>query len=305
MIPLFYWILNMSIIGSLLALCLLVLRNIKCIPRRLIYALYGVVFLRFLCPVGFTNQVSIMNLLPQGMVKSISIPLEHKGLEVTLLNTIQKASDYHPVTLESEAWTKAFVIISIVWSVITVVLLLFWGCMYVASKREFHNAILGYDGIYQSSATKVPIVFGLFRQKIILPMDLSLTKEQTRYIIAHEKTHCKRHDNLFRMIATVIACIHWFNPLIWILHHYFTEDMELACDEATIQSLKEEERCAYAMTLLSLAKEKSMVNVATFGGGNAKVRIQRVINYKSLSLLSLILCILFYLFLSVSFLSNR
>lgn len=305
MIPLFYWILNMSLIGSLLALCLLVIRKIKCLPRVLIYALYGIVFLRFLCPVGFTNGLSILNLLPQGMVRSISAPLDTKGVEVTFSNAIQKAEAYHPVTLQSEEWTRTFVIGGVIWSVIAGALLLFYCSMYFVAKKEFAKANLCYDSIYQSSATNVPIVFGLFRQKIILPLELSLKEDKTKYIIAHEKTHCRRHDNLWRMLAAVIACIHWFNPLIWVLFHFFCEDIELACDEATVRSFEEEERCAYAMTLLSMAEKKEFIYAAPFGGGNVKVRIMRVINYRKLSLISLVISILFFIFISVSFLSNR
>lgn len=60
----FYWVLNMSIWGTLTGILLLGLRRVRRIPRLGIYLLWGVPFLRLWIPVGLESPLSLMNLLP-------------------------------------------------------------------------------------------------------------------------------------------------------------------------------------------------------------------------------------------------
>lgn len=50
-----------------------------------------------------------------------------------------------------------------------------------------------------------------------------------------------------------MACLHWFNPLVWLAFCTFERDMEAACDEAAVRCRPLPERNAYCESLLHFA----------------------------------------------------
>ena len=64
------------------------------------------------------------------------------------------------------------------------------------------------------------------------------------HILRHEYVHIRRHDNLWKMVALTAACIHWFNPLVWVMWHCFNRDMELACDPEAVLGMDRNGRLA-------------------------------------------------------------
>ena len=48
-----------------------------------------------------------------------------------------------------------------------------------------------------------------------------------------------------------MLCIHWFNPLVWVMYALSNRDIELACDEAVLRNGADRER--YALALLGWA----------------------------------------------------
>jgi len=57
-------------------------------------------------------------------------------------------------------------------------------------------------------------VTGLIRPKIYLPCGLSGREQE--YIILHEQHHIRRFDHIFKVLAFLTLCVHWFNPLVWL-----------------------------------------------------------------------------------------
>ncbi|MCO5385209.1 MAG: hypothetical protein NHB14_04960 [Desulfosporosinus sp.] len=60
---LFYWVLNMSIIGSVAGLLVLSLRKLKILPRFAVYVLWLLPLIRFWLPFGIANQYSLRSLV--------------------------------------------------------------------------------------------------------------------------------------------------------------------------------------------------------------------------------------------------
>lgn len=52
------------------------------------------------------------------------------------------------------------------------------------------------------------------------------------HVVTHELTHIRRHDNLWKALATLALYLHWFNPLVWLFYRWYVTDMEASCDEA-------------------------------------------------------------------------
>jgi beta-lactamase regulating signal transducer with metallopeptidase domain len=83
----------------------------------------------------------------------------------------------------------------------------------------------------------------------------------------------------------ITACVHWFNPLTWTFLKYFFTDMELACDAKVLKCLDERQTKEYARTILACADRKAFF-ASAFGGAKTKVRIENILSYKKLTLLS-------------------
>lgn len=103
------------------------------------------------------------------------------------------------------------------------------------------------------------------------------------FVVAHETVHRRRCDNLWRVLALLVCCVHWFNPIVWWSLKRFFEDMELACDEAVVRGLNAADRKNYAIALLSAAKGRDLF-VSAFGGAKLRVRVERVLSYRKLTL---------------------
>lgn len=145
-------------------------------------------------------------------------------------------------------------------------------------KRLVCSLLLG-ENVYVADDIKEPFVFGVISPKIYLPCNL--TRDDEYYVVEHEKTHIQRKDPIKKIIAFVITGIHWFNPFAWLAFHMMTKDMEMACDEETVQRIGVETRKEYATALLKLStKRKNLLIPVAFGEGNVKSRINNVLKYK-------------------------
>ena len=146
-------------------------------------------------------------------------------------------------------------------------------------KKTLVCSLLLSENIYVADDIREPFVFGVFSPKIYLPYNL--TKDNEFYVVEHEKTHIQRKDPIKKVIAFVITGIHWFNPFAWMAFHMMTKDMEMACDEETVQRIGLENRQDYATALLKLStKKKNLLIPVAFGEGNVKSRINNVLQYK-------------------------
>lgn len=119
-----------------------------------------------------------------------------------------------------------------------------------------------------------PLVYGIFRPVVILPKGTE-EGESLRHILAHELVHVKRQDLLWKLIYVVALCIYWINPAVWLLYALSARDIELTCDEETIEKLSFSPK-AYAMTLISM-EERLLPMQTAFGQKPVRERIERLL----------------------------
>jgi beta-lactamase regulating signal transducer with metallopeptidase domain len=208
-----------------------------------------------------------------------SVPIENPVL--TFTNTIQGAQSYQPVTYKTNVLEGFFDIASVIWIIIAIAAILAMIILYVLTMSELRKATKIKDNLYEGTMVSTPTVCGIYKARIILP--LGVKSEDLEYILLHERVHVRRWDNLWRMVAIVTACIHWFNPFSWLFLKIFLEDCELACDEAAVKELKPEERKGYARTLLNYAVADKTVFSSAFGSNKVKLRIQQVLTYRQIT----------------------
>lgn len=176
---------------------------------------------------------------------------------------------------------------------------------YVQLKRKLICSVKLRDNIYIADDIQMPFVLGLVRPRIYLPGGMN--KENQLYVLAHESTHIRRRDTIRKLAALLITAIHWFNPLAWVAWHFMEKDMEMACDEETLQRLGLAQKQAYATALLQLSAGRRFALGAplAFGEGNVKSRIQNIVKYrKTLGVVSVpavvLVAILLVVFMSSS-----
>lgn len=277
----FYWLLNMSILGGSVSIIIILLRRVKKLPRAFVYLLWAIPFIRFTVPFGMTSKYSLMTIISNFTTRTIVV-YDAKGFlpSISYMNSIMAADSYFPIVYKTNLLKSIFQISSIVWVIIMCASLLSALLLYCFTKREVRDAELLQNNIYISDKITAPALYGIIKPKIHLPHGIS--SEDISYIILHEKVHAQRHDNLWRVAAIIVCCIHWFNPLIWICLKYFFEDMELSCDSRVLKAMGTGEHKRYANTILNCSKQRSLF-VTAFGGAKVKVRIENILSYRRLT----------------------
>ena len=108
-----------------------------------------------------------------------------------------------------------------------------------------------------SDRTATPVTYGVLRPAVVFPKGIFFMDEKnTSLCLRHELVHIMNHDNLKKLAAHGALCLHWFNPLVWVMYLLFNRDMELLCDE-TVVKREGSSRKEYARALLSLAECRS------------------------------------------------
>ena len=298
MTEVFRTILNMSVTGSIVALCVALLwMPLKKVPRWIRCALWAVVFIRLFVPFSFSAPISLLG--------SIGAPAPVNGV-VTYISadTVQGIPDWMNETtvpgtvLESELLpermsnaknvqtttdakqTNLIAVGTAVWLSGTGLMLLYAGIQYLLLKKRLGDAVLTEPGVYETDAVEAPFVFGILKPRIILPVDFP--SESRALVLRHERAHIARRDHIAKPALFIVLSLHWFNPLAWLAYRFYCEDMEASCDERAIRSMNREQIAAYGETLLRFGTRR--VSFAggplAFGEHCTKRRIMNVLNYK-------------------------
>ncbi|HAL74133.1 MAG TPA: peptidase M56 BlaR1 [Clostridiales bacterium] len=309
----FYFVLNMSVAACFVIVVLLLIRLIKPLPRRFAYPLWALAFFRLAFPFTLTSGWSFFNLTGGLIKKLITIETITQGTIVVprpenwaAMNFMGAAETYVPIEYKSESLRNIFVVSSLIWLIVAAAAILVWVILYLLTRSELRKAVRIRDNIFYSDLLLSPVIIGLIRPKIILPAALDVDSPEGIMVLAHEYVHRQRLDNLWRVIAILTACIHWFNPLVWLSLKAFFADMEQSCDEVVLKKgdYNTEERKAYAKTLLHFAEDKRIYLSTAFGQSNVKVRVVNVLNYKRLTILGAILSTLFLLAVILALITN-
>ena len=282
----FYWLFNMSVAATVSGAVVLLLRQIKKIPRRVIAVLWTIPFLRMWIPVGIGGRFGLMALLSRFTTKTVIVYESRLLPDFTMTNSVRAANSYFPITYKVDLVGDVFSVASVVWIIVAAALFLTFAILYFASMKEIKGAKRLYDNVYVSDKVTSPSVYGVFRPRIVIPSSMR-ESDALAFILLHEKRHIRRLDNLWRILAFLTAALHWFNPASWIFLTRFLSDLEIACDEAVLQRCDEDEKKKYALALVLSASQKT-VFVSAFGGAKIKTRVERIVSYRKMTVLSAI-----------------
>ena len=173
-----------------------------------------------------------------------------------------------------------------IWLAGTSIFLMLMARRYIKIRKKLKPATLltPYDDVYLSETISSAFIFGIINPKIYV--SASINSEQLDFVLAHERAHITRKDNITKLLAYLILSVYWFMPWVWAAYILFGRDVELACDEKVISGKNETYRADYAQVLLDSTKRyrHKEAGLVSFGEEKIKDRIESVVNYKKRAL---------------------
>ena len=308
----FIEVLNMGLTASvMIAGVFLVRLLLKKAPKIFSYILWSIVLFRLLCPVSFETEVSLlgalqnetsvdgrMEYIPQDigyqLQPEVQMPIEAVN---EVVNDSLPQGDFGDSVNPLQIWLYFG---SRVWILGIVVMLAHSGLSLTKLRKQMKLTVCEDKIIYRMPGKHSPFVYGVFKPRIYLPDHLE--DREREYVLLHEQVHIRRGDHIYRLLAYLAVCIHWFNPLVWAAFFYSGRDMEISCDEAVIRKMGSGVKKEYSSSLLNLACGEKIVKgiPVAFGESDTKSRIKHVLNYKKpakvLSILAVILCVVAAIF---------
>lgn len=315
----------MAFYGSIMIVIVLILRNFlkNYLPKFVFPMMWGLVLVRLFVPFSLSSPISAP--VPEWQIA----PIENTAVysrDILLENTAATAT----FASENQAYTYStgFDGFTINWELVLSIIFVL-GAATTASflflqKKQYSeklknsllvehnqtiNSILrdmgmGHILVYTNDEIASPLVCGIIHPHIYLPAAMDF-KQTTllRHIFAHETMHIKHKDNLLKAFLILVLCLHWYNPLVWIMSKCLSSDLEAACDAAVLRQIDEDERKNYAVSLLSMAitGNRSSLLYSAFSKTEVERRIRSILDYKRATAMVLSLSILFLLTTTVAF----
>lgn len=161
---------------------------------------------------------------------------------------------------------------------------------WLAGGQRLHRPL----EVRQSALVSSPLTYGVLRPVILLPEDMERGNETTlTYILTHEYIHVRRFDSVAKLVFAAVLCVHWFNPLAWVMYVLANRDLELSCDERVMDTLGGREKASYALTLINMeeARSRCFSPYNHFSKLAIEERIEAIMKYKKASVLALALAV--------------
>lgn len=302
MTDLFFLLIRMSIPTSMLILVILALRLILAkAPKRWRLVLWGMAALRLMVPVSVASPLSVVPSVeslpsPRIAVTQAAVPALTEptaALPAAASNSTQAPAAF--------SWPDA---VAWVWLAGAVCMIGYLLIQSLRQRRRLATAVRVSGNVYQTDAAASPFVFGLIRPKIYLPF--RTRRQDLPYVLLHEQAHIRHGDVWFKLLGFLLLAVYWFNPCIWAAYLFFSQDLELACDERVIRRMHSAARADYAESLLVCSNSHRLAaGPLAFDGGQLKGRIRAVLGFKKPTVWILIAALLAGIAVGVCFLTCR
>lgn len=299
---------KMSISGAVLIFVIVCVRAllINRLPKRTFLVLWAVALLRLLLPFSVPSGLSAYTLVDK------AVPYTAEPAARLLSGIPDKPAPAYEGSLISPWY--------VVWEAGAILLAIIFAVSYIRLKREFsmslpvknefcedwlkNHSISRKIDVRQSDGISAPLSYGILRPVILMPANTDWKNaDQLNYVFAHEYIHIRRFDSAAKLILILALCLHWFNPMVWVMYILANRDMELACDEAVVRLFGEETRSSYALALISMEEKQSGFNPLCSGFSKNAIedRITAVMKTKRASLIAVITAVALIAAVSVVF----
>lgn len=295
---------QMSLWASVVILATVVIRSLALhkIPKKTFLVLWGLALIRLLVPFQF----------------NITLPVH--VTDIPVVSQLQEISQLNPVDITATQNAPAMAVTADVFSIPLPVLL--WLAVAICMSLYFITSHMRYRKAYKlaiptddeninkwlkantlkwrtvkvkiSADISAPLTYGLFHPVILIPKATDLgNQDQLQYILTHEVTHIRRFDTLWKWLMMIAVCIHWFNPLVWVMYVLANRDLEITCDEKVVRTFGENNKSSYALTLIELAAEQAKIMPlgSAFSKNSIEERTLSIMNTKKITTLGVIIAV--------------
>ncbi len=301
---------EMSISASLLIVAALLLRRFahKFISRRAILFLWNLILIRALIPVH----------IPLEKIPFLREKVEN--LSTVMLPTARPAVATATLVEGERTAARALGIqelLMLIWIIgFLVMLIRFLKNCHLQSEMildfepvEIHDPLIVRAikrfgirrdiTVLRCQYIKSPITYGILHPKILISEDFFRTsRSRRRTILQHELIHVKRLDVVMRGVMEIVLCVHWFNPLVWMMRECYLIDQEMSCDELVVRYMDKEERKEYSRTLLDMAdcEEEIASSLPSFLENKLvlRQRIEAILDYKRMGIGGITIVVLIF-----------
>lgn len=295
-------LLQMSFLGTVIVLLIVVLRAvlINRLPKKTFLILWWIALIRLLVPFSIKSVTSIYSLFQ-------SIYSDINPVRTAQTTTFLPTNGNMPEIANglSEAMvqrTESISILSVIWLAGLLLCFGFFAVSYIKCYREFRFSLPVENDILeawkekhplkrslsirQTETIAAPLSYGVIRPVILMPKNTEWKNiYQLRYVLEHEYVHIRRLDMLTKLIMIAAVCIHWFNPLVWVMYILFNRDLELSCDETVVHRFGMDIKSVYATALISMEEKKSGLTPLcnSFSKNAIEERIRAIMKIKKTS----------------------
>ena len=294
---------QMSVAGGVLILFIVVIRALAIhrLPKTTFLALWMIAALRLLLPfsipltfnihIGLDVFSDVVQKLPSG---NIGFPIPGESRHA-----------YDTGAVVSSPAAERISIFVILWLVGVLLLALYFSISYLRSMRKFRmsvpdntpyirewlnaHQIVRPIEVRSSDLISSPLTYGILHPVILLPKKLDRNDQAAlKYVLTHEYVHIRRFDAITKILFAAVLCIHWFNPLVWVMYVLANRDIELSCDAWVIRMMGEKNRSSYALMLIKMEEKRSGMSAlySHFGKNAISERIEAIMKFKKTSILA-------------------
>lgn len=308
-------ILQMSVSAGTLVIAIVIIRTVALnrLPKTMFLVLWFIALCRLLVPVSVSipSQFTVYNAVSEisNRVALIDpVPVFENALQIGSPST--GVVGQIPPTAQEPGFGISP--ITIIWLAGMLGVVIFFTVVYIRNYRELRFALPICDNeflsewltehrllrritMFQSDRIATPIAVGILKPRIILPKSMNMDDKQLlQYVLTHEYFHIRRFDVFWKLLLAFALCIHWFNPLVWVMFIVANRDLELTCDEMVVRRFGTDNKTAYAYSLIGMAeqREKFTPLYNGFSKNAAEERIVSIMKFKKASVITIVLAVL-------------
>lgn len=312
-------LLEMSVSAAIFILAAVVIRalGIHKLPHKCFLALWAVALVLLFVPLRFPSPVSLFKLLAgpgaplpqpvQANLPTLTGAGMRNGATSAGLSSAFAAGDVSPA---HTFWQLVSPWLA-VWLVGCIACALFFLLTHLRCRTRYRTALpcesafvkewLAAHPLHRPVQVRVsdqitaPLTYGVLRPVILLPKNFDWPNEKLlSYVLTHEWMHIRRFDVAFKTLLVAAVCLHWFNPMVWVLFVLAGRDIELACDEAVVRHTNPGSKKDYALALVNLEERKSRFAPlsSSFSKNGVEERIKGILKEKKATVLSVALAVL-------------
>ena len=256
--------------------------------RRLLLA--GLFF--FLIPVQLVKYLVPVRLFPN--------PIRDKISQIYLSKSLVFMSENNNQYVWFPHWISTIVII---WAIVIIIFAIYQFFKY---HKGIRFILLSIDHVVDRSDINLtysvvpdgfcgPCTVGFFRQRIIIPESF-VENPDFLMVYQHEYRHLRNHDNLMKLLCLAVLCLHWMNPMAYVLLYLYRFTAEAVSDGAAIECCSDDEIERYSIMVVTGVPEEKVFptvwkNNLSSKGKMLKRRISYMMERKNTGLLQKVLMV--------------